>query len=132
MEDETSKASLSEPQFALMRVLWEHPDSNVAQVVEYMRAVRPLAHTTIATMLMRLEKRGLVGTRKDGRQLIYRANVSEVEVQKSMLSELLSFAFLGNAKALLNHLVSEENLSEADLAEIRNAIKQKKAKRNES
>ena len=132
MEDETSKASLSEPQFALMRVLWEHPDSNVAQVVEYMRAVRPLAHTTIATMLMRLEKRELVGTRKDGRQLIYRANVSEVEVQKSMLSELLSFAFLGNAKALLNHLVSEDNLSEADLTEIRNAIKQKKAKRDES
>lgn len=127
MDEENSKTSLSEPQFALMRVLWKNPDSNVAQIVELMRTVRPLAHTTIATMLMRLEKRGLVQTRKDGRQLIYTAAVTEDEVQKSMLAELLSSAFLGNAKALLNHLVHEEGLTEADLQDLRKQIKQNKA-----
>lgn len=126
MDDDQNKASLSEPQFALMRVLWDNPESNVAQIVELMRKTRPLAHTTIATMLMRLEKRGLVSTRKDGRQLIYTATVSEAEVQKSMLAELLSSAFLGNAKALLNHLVSEEAVSEQDLIELRKKIKQKR------
>mgnify|MGYP000908974593 CR=1 FL=1 len=126
MDEEQTKASLSEPQFALMRVLWEQPDSNVAQIVESVRKVRPLAHTTIATMLTRLEKRGLVKARKDGRQLFYSATVSEDEVQKSMLAELLTSAFLGNARALLSHLVNEETVSEQDLIELRQKIKQKR------
>lgn len=125
MEEDTKSVSLSEPQLALMRVLWSKPNSTVSEVVEAMRSVRPLAHTTIATMLSRLEKRGLVSTQKDGRQLIYRANLSESEVQKSMVSELLSSLFLGNARALLSHLVSEEEIKAEDLEQIRERLKNK-------
>lgn len=126
MEDESKNASLSEPQLALMRVLWSKPDSTVIEVVEAMRQSRPLAHTTIATMLMRLEKRGLVTASKEGRQLIYRANLSESEVQKSMVAELLSSVFLGNAKALLSHLLKEDEIKAEDLDQIRQRLNQKK------
>lgn len=125
MEEDSKSVSLSEPQLALMRVLWSKPNSTVSEVVDAMRTVRPLAHTTIATMLSRLEKRGLVSTQKDGRQLIYRANLSESEVQKSMVSELLSSLFLGNARALLSHLVSEEEIKAEDLEQIRERLKNK-------
>lgn len=125
MEEDSKSVSLSEPQLALMRVLWSKPNSTVSEVVDAMRTVRPLAHTTIATMLSRLEKRGLVSTQKDGRQLIYSANLSESEVQKSMVSELLSSLFLGNARALLSHLVSEEEIKAEDLEQIRERLKNK-------
>lgn len=125
MEEDSKSVSLSELQLALMRVLWSKPNSTVSEVVDAMRTVRPLAHTTIATMLSRLEKRGLVSTQKDGRQLIYRANLSESEVQKSMVSELLSSLFLGNARALLSHLVSEEEIKAEDLEQIRERLKNK-------
>lgn len=125
MEEDSKSVSLSEPQLALMRVLWSKPHSTVSEVVEAMRSVRPLAHTTIATMLSRLEKRGLVSTQKDGRQLIYHANLSESEVQKSMVSELLSSLFLGNARALLSHLVSEEEIKAEDLEQIRERLTNK-------
>lgn len=126
MEDDAKNVSLSEPQLALMRVLWKKPDATVSEVVEAMRQSRALAHTTIATMLMRLEKRGLVSASKDGRQLIYRANLSESEVQKSMVSELLSSVFLGNAKALLSHLLKEEEIKPEDLEQIRQRLNAKK------
>ena len=125
MEEDSKSVSLSEPQLALMRVLWSKPHSTVSEVVEAMRSVRPLAHTTIATMLSRLEKRDLVSTQKDGRQLIYHANLSESEVQKSMVSELLSSLFLGNARALLSHLVSEEDIKAEDLEQIRERLTNK-------
>lgn len=125
MEDDLKNVSLSEPQMALMRVLWNKPDSTVLEVVEAMRQSRPLAHTTIATMLMRLEKRGLVTANKEGRQLIYRANLSESEVQKSMVAELLSSVFLGNAKALLSHLLKEDEIKAEDLEHIRQRLNQK-------
>jgi BlaI family penicillinase repressor len=128
MEDDSKNASLSEPQLALMRVLWNKPDSTVVEVVETMRQTRPLAHTTIATMLTRLEKRGLVSASKEGRQLIYRATRSESEVQKSMVAELLSSVFLGNARALLSHLVREEEIKAEDLEQIRQRIQSKSGK----
>lgn len=126
MEDDQKNVSLSEPQLALMRVLWSKPDSTVIEVVDAMRQSRPLAHTTIATMLMRLEKRGLVTASKEGRQLIYRANLSESEIQKSMVAELLSSVFLGNAKALLSHLLKEDEIKAEDLDQIRQRLNQKK------
>lgn len=122
MEEDSKNVSLSEPQLALMRVLWSKPNSSVSEVVDAMRQTRPLAHTTIATMLSRLEKRGLVTTIKEGRQLIYRATYSEAEIQKSMVSELLSSVFMGNARALLSHLVSEEEIKEEDLEQIRQRL----------
>lgn len=125
MEDDLKNVSLSEPQLALMRVLWSKPNSTVIEVVDAMRQSRPLAHTTIATMLMRLEKRGLITATKEGRQLIYRANLSESEIQKSMVAELLSSVFLGNAKALLSHLLKEDEIKAEDLEQIRQRLNQK-------
>lgn len=122
MDEDFKNRTLSEPQLALMRVLWRKPDSSVNEVVEAMRLTRPLAHTTIATMLMRLEKRGLVSTTREGRQLIYRASYSESEIQKSMVSDLLSSVFMGNARALLSHLVDEQDIKQEDLEHIRQRL----------
>ena len=122
-DDEKKSATLSEPQMVLMRILWAKPGATVIDVVEAMRNIRPLAHTTIATMLMRLEKRGLISSSRDGRQLLYSANFSETEVQRSMVDELLSSVFSGNAKALLNHLVREEEIKFEDLEQLRKRLK---------
>ncbi len=130
MEEEPKNTSLSEPQLALMRVLWNRPNSTVIEVVEILNQSRPLAHTTIATMLMRLEKRGLLKSTKDGRQLIYRATISESDIQKSMVSELLSSVFLGNARALLSHLIQEEEIQEKDLDLIRQRLASRSKKEN--
>lgn len=123
MEEENKGVSLSESQLALMRILWQRPESSVSDVVEAMREQRSLAHTTVATMLSRLEKRGLVRTRKEGRQFLYSATVSKSDIQKSMVSDLLSSLFLGNARALLSYLVQEDEIKQEDLDHIRALLK---------
>ena len=51
---------LSDLQIALMRVLWARGESSTADVAEVLAQERGIKHTTVATMLTRLEKRGVV------------------------------------------------------------------------
>ena len=80
---------LSDLQMALMRVLWARGECSTAEVAEVLARERGIKHTTVATMLTRLEKRGVVSLRRDARQVHYQARVSEPEVRRSMVSELL-------------------------------------------
>ncbi len=111
--------SLSELQIALMRVLWSRGETSTAEMAAAMAEDRGLAHTTVATLLTRLEKRGVVTQRRDGRQLLYRANVEESDVRRSMVADLIGSLFAGDANELVAHLVQESEIEPGDLARIR-------------
>jgi predicted transcriptional regulator len=127
MDEDQSEVSLSDLQLTVMRVLWAQPDSSTAQVVEALRATRPLAHTTVATLLTRLEKRGLVSATREGRQLLYRPEVTERQVKRSMVSNLVSSLFEGNASALLSHLLRADEIGTSDLEKIRAMLDSKES-----
>lgn len=114
--------ALSELQIDLMRVLWARGETSTADIAEALAAQRGIKHTTVATLLTRLEKRGVVAQRRDGRQLIYRALVSESEVRRSMVAGLLSSLFGGDANALVSHLVDEKDIAPGDLDRLRKAL----------
>lgn len=109
---------LSDLQFDLMRELWRAGELSVAGVTEAL-AGRDLAHTTVATLLSRLEKRGVVEARRDGRMLLYRPCVTEAQVRRSMVSSLIAQVFRGDPKALLAHLLSEREVAPGDLEQVR-------------
>ena len=114
--------SLSELQIALMRVLWARGETSTADVAAELADERGLAHTTVATLLTRLEKRGVVAQRRDGRQLFYRALAGEADVRRSMVAGLLDALFAGDANALVAHLVDESELEPGDLAKVRRRL----------
>jgi BlaI family penicillinase repressor len=123
-------ASLSELQLDIMRVLWTRGACTTTEVTEALRAERNLAHTTVSTLLTRLEKRGVVGATRDGRQLIYRAAIEEAQVRRSMVSGLLDSLFGGDAQALVAHLVREDEIAAEDLAAVRELLARRKADRS--
>ena len=123
---EPESVALSDPQIALMRVLWAQGETSVAAAAEALAPERRLAHTTVATMLTRLEKRGLVEARRDGRQLVYRALVDESQVRRSMVGGLIQTLFRGDPQALLAHLVSEKEVASGDLEKVQALLAGKK------
>ena len=123
------KTQLSDLQLAVMRVLWSRGEATTAEVVADLAAERGLAHTTVATLLTRLEKRGVVAQRRDGRSWIYSARLSEAEVQRSMVADLVASLFAGDSTALVAHLVSADEVTSGDLAAIRARLR---AARNSS
>ena len=115
---------LTELQLAILRVLWDRSEATVQDVWEALHAQRGLAQTTVATMLSRLERRGVVTRRAppQSRQYHYRAAVTEREVQHSMVGELTERLFDGDVTALVQHLLTGEAVSPGDIAKIRDMI----------
>jgi predicted transcriptional regulator len=116
---------LTELQLAIMRVLWQRGEAAVSLVHEEATTERDLALTTIATVLTRLEKAGLVARRQVGRHYRYRALVSEEEVRRSMVSGLADRLFHGDVTALVSHLLAEGDIASGDLERVRRLIDQK-------
>ena len=115
----SERHQLTELQLAIMRVIWDKGEATVQDIWEALHKDRGLAQTTIATMLSRLERRGVVTRRAQARQYHYKAAVTEPEVQHSMVAELTERLFDGDITALVQHLLSEKDVSPGDIAKIR-------------
>ena len=113
---------LTELQITILRILWERGQATVADIWEALHKERGLAQTTVATLLTRLEKRGVVARRAEQRQYVYRALVTETEVQRSMVAELTERLFEGDVTALVNHLITSQEIAPGDLARLRSLI----------
>ena len=113
---------LGDLQLAIMRVLWSHGEATVADVHEALEPERGLALTTIATMLVKMEKKGVVDHRAEGRRFIYRPLISEGQVRRSMVADLSAQLFRGDVTAFVNHLLSEHDIDAAELKQVREII----------
>ena len=115
---------LGDLQLAILRRLWTRGEASVADVHADLLEERGLATTTIATMLVKMEKKGVVTHRTEGRRYIYAATVTEDDVRRGMVSELTERLFQGDAVALVSHLLAEHDVDESELAELRALIDQ--------
>ena len=120
---------LADLQYAIMRVLWKEGEASVARVQEALGPNRERALTTIATMLAKMEKKGVVAHRSVGRQFLYRSKVSEADVRRSMVGELTRRLFRGDAAALVSHLLSEEDIDREELDRLKALIAEKEGRR---
>jgi predicted transcriptional regulator len=111
-------------QLSVMQVLWSRDEASVTEV---QRAItgRRLALTTVATLLVRLEQRGLVSHRVDGRQYIYRSRVSPAEVRETVTRELLRNLFDGDVAAYVGQLLDARELSREEVADLQRLVRNK-------
>ncbi|HSO23017.1 MAG TPA: BlaI/MecI/CopY family transcriptional regulator [Chondromyces sp.] len=125
------KHTLGDLQHAIMKVLWQRAEATVAEVHDALYEERSLAPTTIATMLRKMEDKGVVAHRVDGRQFVYRPTVSEPEVRTSMVSELIDRLFSGDAAALVSHLVADRAIDSDELERLRALLAEAETAREE-
>ncbi len=117
------KHRLAELQLAIMQVLWQRGSATVAEVRGELAPDRVLAHTTVGTMLAKMEEKGQVRHRSDGRVNIYRPAIRQDQVSKSMVNDLAQQLFGGDVKQMVCHLIDGNDLSSDDLAELRQLIR---------
>ncbi|MGJ8663264.1 MAG: BlaI/MecI/CopY family transcriptional regulator [Marinicella sp.] len=120
--NESSNVKLSQSQIAVMKVLWQQGKQSVSQVHSKLNESKPVALTTVATVLKRLQEKDIVGFEKEGRQYVYFALVSEVDVQSSMLGNLLNHLFNGKPEELVHQLVDQEDVSADDIEKIKKLL----------
>ncbi len=109
-------------QLSILDVLWDRGEATTQDVWERLTEGRPLALTTVATIMSRLERKRVLTHRREGRQYVYRATVSRSEVRRSKVKDLTENLFGGDATALLSHLVRADEVDAEELKRIREML----------
>lgn len=117
---------LGDLQLSILEVLWRLNEAAVSQIHEKLGASRKLAYTTVATMLRKMEARGLVAHREEGRAFLYRPLVSANEVSRSVGNHLVQRLFEGSLAGAVSHLLQTREVSREELDQLTELIKQAK------
>jgi predicted transcriptional regulator len=123
---------LTELQLSILRLLWQRGEATVAELWEALYEQRGLAQTTVATLVARLQRRGIVARRTRDRQFLYRATITEADVRHSMVSELTERLFAGDPAALVNHLISASDMAPGDLARLKRILRDAQPSKGDS
>jgi predicted transcriptional regulator len=126
MKSKTNIHRLGDLQLRIMKVLWANGEITVAGMHEAVAGERSLAYTTMATMLRKMEERGLVTHRVEGRSFLYRAAVAEEDVSRSMADALLDRLFEGSMAEMVRHLLSTREVSRKELSALEKLIAERK------
>jgi predicted transcriptional regulator len=110
--------ALTERQFAVLRVLWDHGPQTVRGLMEHLPRGDRQPYTTVLGLLQAMEKAGLVDHEKQGVTHLYRSAVSRREATGNLLSDFLTRFFHGSAELLILGLVDAEQIAPDDLRAI--------------
>jgi BlaI family transcriptional regulator, penicillinase repressor len=90
-----------------LSVLWPMGEGTVRDIHRALATSRPRAYTTVMTIMDRLEQKGIVTRRKEGRAFHYQARLSAQEARLKAVEKIVEGFFDGSPEALAAHLSSQ-------------------------
>lgn len=114
---------LGPAELEVLKVLWDEGPAIVRRVMQALHARgRPVAYTTVQTMLTRLEQKGFVRSNKSGQAYVYRAAITHERISQSRLRKLLDQLYDGAAGPLVLHLLRTQRLEPQEIEELQKLI----------
>ena len=120
----TPNPTLTPQELAIMKVVWKLETATVRDVFEHLQSRRPVAYTTVQTMMKILEQKGYVKKTRDDRAFVYRATRPRSQVIGGMVREFVDRVFDGASRPMLLHLVKETKLSDKERKALLRAIEE--------
>ena len=118
----TKTEKLTPLELEIMHVLWEHGPANVQTVQQQLK--RPLAYTTVQTMLNILHRKGKVKRALKDRAYFYTPVVSRSHVTRQHIGDIIDRLFGGSAESLVMSLVETKHLTPKKLARLQQLIEE--------
>ena len=115
----TDSSPLTEAQREIMEVVWERGEVTVSEVRDSLLARREVARNTIQTMIVRLEERGWLTHREDGRTFIYSAARPKAVSLGAKVAQMVDRLFAGSPEDLVTALIEYRGLSSDEAQRIR-------------
>jgi predicted transcriptional regulator len=118
---------LTEVELRVMEVVWQKEKATVAEVVEALAQPSRPAYNTVLTTMTILERKGYLRhtPARLGRAFIYHPVVSRGRASRNAVKRLLNRFFENSAEALVLNVIENEKLSDAELARVRELLKEK-------
>ena len=132
MKKRQSLHGLGDLQAEVMEFVWPLGEATVSQVHEHILRKRDVTYTTVLVAMQKLEKKGWLTHRREGRAYVYAPRRSKEASHTGLLQEILKQVFQGDPQRLLSHLLDEHPMSDEELLELKRLIdSHRKEKRRE-
>lgn len=128
MSKEAKTPKLGRVQLQIMQVLWAKGGATAREITDELnhQSKTPIAHSTVQTLLRKLEEKGAVTHQSEGRTFVFRAMHEESEVATSATHDLLSRVFHSSVSGLVAHLLKHETISDEEMAQLKKLIEEAK------
>lgn len=113
---------LGKVQFEIMQILWDRGKATAREITDSLPGDEPLAHSTVQTLLRKLEAKGAVQHYQEGRTFVFKPKLKQAEVTRSAAQDLLSRVFQGSLSSMVAHLLKSEDVSKEELLKLRELI----------
>jgi BlaI family penicillinase repressor len=108
----TAHPTLTPQELAIMKIVWRSRKTTVRDVYEALRDTRPVAYTTVMTMMKILEDKGYLKKTLVDRAHVYQSAKPRQQVLGAMVRDFLDRVFDGAPDPLLLHLARDARLTE--------------------
>jgi len=110
-----------------MKVVWRKEETTVRDVYEALQATRPVAYTTVMTMMRILQEKGYLTKATHDRAHVYRPAKPRQQVIGGMVRDFLDRVFDGASDALLVHLARDNKLTPKQRRIVRQLLDEKES-----
>jgi predicted transcriptional regulator len=126
----THRRPLTELQQAILERLWSHGPATAEQMREALTPGYRLKDSSVRTLLRRLEARGYVSHRLDGKTFVYHATTAPTRVAALSVRQIIDRFWSGSVDQFLTGLVDEKILTPAEIARLARKIGHGKTRKN--
>lgn len=102
----------------ILNVLWDQGPLSLGALCQNLRQSRPVATTTVATVLSVMLRKGLVARKRLERGSLWSAGISRQGTARGMVAGLVDRLFAGSAQSLVAHLIDQGQLTAAQRREL--------------
>lgn len=117
------KVHLSNSEWEIMNVLWEASDMTISQIVTKLNEKRFWDKHVVITMLNRMEKKGAVSYKRNGRAKEYSSVISQKDTVLQESQQFLDRVFSGSLSLMVNSFLSNKKVEKEELDELYRIIK---------
>lgn len=120
---------LAKSELELARIVWRLGEASVRQVLDALPAERGLDFATVQTYLRRLEAKGYLRVRQQGRTNIYSSRVEPDRVVGEVVRDFLDRVFDGQPLPLVEQLIDDRGLSDEEIERLQHKLDELKERK---
>ena len=117
---------LTELQQAILDFVWANGPASADAIRQGLHPKHPLKDSSVRTLLRRLEARGLLSHRVEGKVFIYEADVPSQRMAAGAVRHIIRRFFSGSVEQLLVGMVDEKVLSADELERLARKVRNRK------
>lgn len=122
------KNELTEAEWAIIDAVWANQPCAAPAVVEVLQGRKDWTYSTVKTLMDRMVAKGLLKTQRIRNLILYRSAITKKEAQKTEIMRAVKRAFDGALTPMMQFMLENHNLSEDQLRQLEQMIKNKKTK----